>query len=40
MGDYRTNSADSRVFGAVPLTEIKGRAIFRFWPIDRIGAME
>ena len=40
MGDYRTNSADSRVFGAVPLSEVKGRAIFRFWPIDRIGTME
>lgn len=40
MGDYRTNSADSRVFGAVPLSEIRGRAIFRFWPIDRIGVME
>lgn len=40
MGDYRTNSADSRVFGAVPLSEIRGRAIFRFWPIDRIGSME
>jgi signal peptidase I len=37
MGDYRTNSADSRVFGAVPLTEIRGKAIARFWPIDRIG---
>ena len=40
MGDYRTNSADSRVFGAVPLSEVRGRAVFRFWPIDRIGAME
>ena len=40
MGDYRTNSADSRVFGAVPLTEVRGRAIFRFWPLDRIGVMD
>lgn len=40
MGDYRTNSADSRVFGAVPLSEIRGRAIFRFWPIDRVGTMK
>lgn len=40
MGDYRTNSADSRVFGAVPLTEVRGRAIFRFWPADRIGVMD
>ncbi|MHB1016355.1 MAG: signal peptidase I [Coriobacteriia bacterium] len=40
MGDYRTNSADSRVFGAVPLSEVRGRAIFRFWPADRIGVMD
>ena len=40
MGDYRTNSADSRVFGAVPLSEVRGRAIFRFWPVDRIGVMD
>ncbi|MBN1193092.1 MAG: signal peptidase I [Coriobacteriia bacterium] len=40
MGDNRTNSADSRVFGAVPLSEIKGRAVFCFWPIDRLGVLE
>lgn len=39
MGDYRTNSQDSRYFGAVPLDKIRGEAIFRFWPIDRIGAL-
>jgi len=40
MGDYRTNSADSRVFGAVSLSQVHGRAVYRFWPIDRIGAMD
>lgn len=39
MGDNRTNSADSRVFGAVSLSEIRGEAIFTYWPIDRIGAL-
>jgi signal peptidase I len=39
MGDNRTNSADSRVFGAVPLTQIRGEAFIRFWPIDRIGTL-
>jgi len=39
MGDNRTNSADSRVFGAVPLSEVKGKAIFRFWPLDRLGGL-
>ena len=37
MGDNRTNSADSRVFGAVPLSEIRGQAICTFWPLDRMG---
>jgi signal peptidase I len=39
MGDNRTNSQDSRYFGAVPLAEVRGQAFFRFWPVDRIGAM-
>lgn len=40
MGDNRTSSADSRVFGAVPLSQIRGRAIFRFWPPERIGPLD
>lgn len=39
MGDYRTNSQDSRYFGAVPLQSVRGEAFFRFWPIDRIGTL-
>lgn len=39
MGDNRTNSQDSRYFGAVPLSGVRGKAIWRFWPIDRIGGM-
>lgn len=39
MGDNRTNSADSRVFGPVSLSEIRGRAFFCYWPIDRMGAL-
>ncbi|CAA9460161.1 MAG: Signal peptidase I [uncultured Rubrobacteraceae bacterium] len=37
MGDNRGNSADSRVFGPVPLDNIKGEAFVRFWPISKIG---
>jgi len=37
MGDNRGNSADSRVFGPVPLDNIKGEAFIRFWPISKIG---
>jgi signal peptidase I len=37
MGDNRANSADSRVFGPLPLENLKGEAFVRFWPIDKIG---
>ena len=36
MGDNRTNSSDSRAFGAVPLSNITGKAFIRYWPLDRI----
>lgn len=39
MGDNRPNSADSRYFGAVPLSKIRGQAFVRFWPISRFGAL-
>lgn len=39
MGDNRANSADSRVFGAVPLSEIRGQAFVTFWPFDRFGSL-
>lgn len=39
MGDNRTNSADSRTFGAVPVTSIRGLAFWTYWPLDRFGAL-
>ena len=40
MGDNRTNSLDSRYFGAVPVDSITGHAFFTYWPISSIGPLE
>ena len=39
MGDNRSNSSDSRVFGAVPESRIIGRAFVRVWPLDALGLL-
>lgn len=39
MGDNRGNSADSRVFGPVPLENVEGEAFLRFWPPNKIGPL-
>lgn len=39
MGDNRTNSADSRTFGSVPVSSIRGLAFWTYWPLDRFGAL-
>ncbi|NMN02593.1 signal peptidase I [Bifidobacterium panos] len=46
MGDNRSNSADSRYHqddgqhGLVPVSDIVGVAIFRYWPLNRIGLLD
>jgi signal peptidase I len=37
LGDNRTNSEDSRIFGAIPQSDIVGKAIFSNWPFDKLG---
>ena len=37
LGDHRRSSNDSRTWGEVPEKYIYGRAVFRFWPFDRMG---
>jgi signal peptidase I len=39
MGDNRTQSQDSRWFGAIPLSSVHGKAFFVYWPLARIGAL-
>jgi signal peptidase I len=37
LGDHRRSSNDSRSWGEVPEKYIYGRAVYRFWPFDRVG---
>jgi signal peptidase I len=39
MGDHRSSSNDSRVFGPVPREAIYGKAVFAYWPFDRFGVI-
>ena len=37
MGDNRTDSTDSRVFGPIEEDRIVGRAFVKFWPVGDLG---
>lgn len=40
MGDHRNTSNDSRSWGTLSSNLIFGKAIFRYWPISRLGSLE
>ena len=39
MGDNRTNSQDSRFFGAVPAASAEARSLAVLWPFDDVGLL-
>jgi signal peptidase I len=39
LGDHRSMSNDSREFGPVPRMYIYGKAVFGYWPLDKMGVL-
>lgn len=39
MGDHRSMSNDSRDFGLVPRANIYGKAVFGYWPMEKLGTV-
>ena len=39
LGDHRNLSNDSRDFGPVSEDFIYGKAVFGYWPVDRLGTL-
>ncbi|NLK87006.1 MAG: signal peptidase I [Clostridiaceae bacterium] len=40
LGDNREVSKDSRTFGTIDRRQIEGKAVFRFWPLDKFGKLK
>jgi signal peptidase I len=40
LGDHRNSSSDSRSWGWVPRDNIYGKAVFVYWPLDKMGRVE
>jgi signal peptidase I len=39
MGDHRSSSNDSRAWGVVPRRFIYGKAVFVYWPFEKMGVL-
>ena len=39
LGDHRSMSNDSRDFGLVPRGSIYGKAVFGYWPMEKLGTV-
>lgn len=40
LGDNRGNSRDSRSLGLIKVSQVTGKAIFRFYPFNKMGTMK
>jgi signal peptidase I len=40
LGDHRNQSNDSRMWGLVPEKYIYGKAVFRYWPMNKMGTLD
>lgn len=39
LGDHRSSSNDSRAWGTVPRKYIYGKAVFVYWPLEKLGRL-
>ncbi|MFN7542994.1 MAG: signal peptidase I [Acidobacteriota bacterium] len=40
LGDHRSASNDSRSWGTVPKAFVYGKAVFKYWPLDKLGRLD
>lgn len=40
LGDNRKGSKDSRMFGCIPIDKVESKVLFRFWPLNKFGAVK
>ena len=39
LGDHRNSSNDSRDIGPIPRSDIYGKAVFGYWPVEKLGVL-